>query len=72
MSRISCYSKCESLPINSYLTYGGKAGQTDLLAIFTEQDLVIALLTNLGSNTKILENIGLILFKLSHFFVKNF
>jgi hypothetical protein len=49
---ISCSGECKSFKKIIWHT-GGITGETDILAIFPEQEFVIALLTNSGANPKI-------------------
>jgi hypothetical protein len=51
---IVCSGNCKTAPIKKLIYHsGGISGVTTLLAIFPEQEYVIAILTNLGSNFKI-------------------
>ncbi len=51
---IVCSGVCKTAPIKKMIYHsGGISGVTTLLAIFPEQEYVIAILTNLGSNSKL-------------------
>ncbi len=53
---LSCSGQCKSAPLKKMNWHSGDiTGETTILVIIPEQELVIALLSNLGSNTKILE-----------------
>jgi hypothetical protein len=53
---IACSGDCKTPPIKQMIFHsGGLSGVTTLLAIFPEQEYVVAVLTNLGSNMKVLD-----------------
>jgi hypothetical protein len=52
---IACSGNCRTPPIKQVIFHsGGITGVNTLLAIFPEQEYVIAVLTNLGSNDNVL------------------
>jgi hypothetical protein len=53
---IVCSGNCKTPSIKHVISHsGGMSGVTTLLAIFPEQEYVIAVLTNLGSNIKVID-----------------
>jgi len=53
---IVCSGNCKTPPIKQMVFHsGGISGVSTILAIFPEQEYVISVLTNLGSNGKILD-----------------
>jgi hypothetical protein len=53
---IACSGNCKTPPIKQMVFHsGGISGVSTILAIFPEQEYVISVLTNLGSNRKILD-----------------
>jgi hypothetical protein len=56
---ISCFGNCKTPPIKKFIWHtGGISGESNILAIFPEQEFVIAVLTNSGLN-RIIDDIML-------------
>ncbi len=55
---ITCSGNCKTPPIKQMIWHnGGLSGVSTILAIFPEQEYIIAVLTNLGFNSRLFDSV---------------